>query len=92
MANNSGVAFSLLFSIYVLRILQNQSNNNNYSISISRTRLLLVLTYRRVAEIQIFEKKTYLVVIKDEAGLKFKIKDSTLYLIGSYAQKLVASY
>ena len=48
-------------------------------------------TYRRVAEIQIFEK-TYLIVIKDETGLKFKINDSTLFLIGSYAQKLVASY
>ena len=47
--------------------------------------------YRRVAEIQIFEK-TYLIVIKDETGLKFKINDSTLFLIGSYAQKLVASY
>ena len=30
--------------------------------------------YRRVAEIQIFEK-TYLIVIKDETGLKFKIND-----------------
>ena len=47
--------------------------------------------YRRVAEIQIFEK-TYLIVIKDETGLKFKINDSTLFLIGSYALKLVASY
>ena len=47
--------------------------------------------FRRVAEIQIFEK-TYLVVIKDETGLKFKMNDSTLFLIGSYAQKLVASY
>ena len=47
--------------------------------------------YRRVAEIQIFEK-TYLFVIKDETGLKFKVNDSTLFLIGSYAQKLVASY
>ena len=46
---------------------------------------------RRVAEIQIF-KKTYLIVIKDETGLKFKMNDSTLFLIGSYAQKLVASY
>ena len=46
---------------------------------------------RRVAEIQIFEK-TYLIVLKDERGLKFKINDSTLFLIGSYAQKLVASY
>ena len=46
---------------------------------------------RRVAEIQIFEK-TYLIVIQDETGLKFKINDSTLFLIGSYAQKLVASY
>ena len=46
---------------------------------------------RRVAEIQIFEK-TYLIVIKDETGLKFKIIDSTLFLIGSYSQKLVASY
>ena len=46
---------------------------------------------RRVAEIQIFEK-TYLSVIKDEIGLKFKMNDSTLFLIGSYAQKLVASY
>ena len=48
-------------------------------------------SYRRVAEIQIFEK-TYLIVIKDETGLKFKMNDSTLFLIGSYAQKLVASY
>ena len=47
--------------------------------------------YRCVAEIQIFEK-TYLIVIKDETGLKFKINDFTLFLIGSYAQKLVASY
>ena len=47
--------------------------------------------YRRVAEIQIFEK-TYLIVIKDETGLKFKMNDSTLFLIRSYAQKLVASY
>ena len=46
---------------------------------------------RRVAEIQIFEK-TYLIVIKDKTGLKFKMNDSTLFLIGSYAQKLVASY
>ena len=46
---------------------------------------------RRVAEIQIFEK-THLIVIKDETGLKFKMNDSTLFLIGSYAQKLVASY
>ena len=46
---------------------------------------------RRVAEIQIFEK-TYLIVIKDETGLNFKINDSALFLIGSYAQKLVASY
>ena len=46
---------------------------------------------RCVAEIQIFEK-TYLIVIKDETGLKFKINDSTLFLIGSYSQKLVASY
>ena len=46
---------------------------------------------RRVAEIQIFEK-TYLIVIKDETGLKFKINDSTLFLMGSYAQNLVASY
>ena len=50
------------------------------------------MTYiRRVAEIQIFEK-TYLIVIKDETGLKFKMNDSTLFLIGSYAQKLVASF
>ena len=46
---------------------------------------------RRVAEIQNFEK-TYLIVIKDETGLKFKMNDSTLILIGSYAKKLVASY
>ena len=46
---------------------------------------------RRVAEIQIFET-SYLIVIKDETGLNFKINDSTLFLIGSYAQKLVASY
>ena len=39
-----------------------------------------------------FSKKTYLIVIKDETGLKSKINDSTLFLIGSYAQKLVASY
>ena len=52
---------------------------------------LINLTIRRVAEIQIIEK-TYLIVIKDETGLRFKINDSTLFLIGSYAQKLVASY
>ena len=46
---------------------------------------------RCVAEIQIFEK-TYLIVIKDETGLKFKINDSTLFLIRSNYQKLVASY
>ena len=46
---------------------------------------------RRVAEIQNFEK-TYLIVIKDETGLKFKMNNSTSFLIGSYAQKLVASY
>ena len=51
----------------------------------------VVCCSRRVAEIQIFEK-TYLIVIKDETGLKFKMNDSTLFLIGSYAQKLVASY
>ena len=39
-----------------------------------------------------FSKKTYLIVIKDETDLKFKMNDSTLFLIGSYAQKLVASY
>ena len=39
-----------------------------------------------------FSKKTYLIVIKDETGLKFKMNDSTLFLIGSYAQTLVASY
>ena len=39
-----------------------------------------------------FSKKTYLIVLKDETGLKFKINDSTLFLIGSYAQKVVASY
>ena len=44
-----------------------------------------------IAEIQIFEK-TYLIVIKDETGLRLKINDSALFLIGSYAQKLVASY
>ena len=42
------------------------------------------VTNRRVAEIQIFEK-TYLIVIKDETGLRFKINDSTLFLIWSYA-------
>ena len=55
------------------------------------TELSKLLTSRRVAEIQIFEK-TYLIVIKDETCLKFKLNDSTLFLIGSYAQKLVASY
>ena len=51
----------------------------------------IVYMTRRVAEIQIFEK-TYLIVIKDETGLKFKMNDSTLFLTGSYAQKLVASF
>ena len=46
---------------------------------------------RRVAEIQIYEK-TYLIVIKDETVFKFMMNDSTLFLIRSYAQKLVASY
>ena len=54
-------------------------------------KLISDIRYRRVAEIQIFEK-TYLIVIKDETGLKFKMNDSTLFLIGSYAQKLVAPY
>ena len=54
-------------------------------------RTLLTCTYRRVAEIQIFEK-TYLIVIKDETCLKFKMNDFSLFLIGSYAKKLVASY
>ena len=45
-----------------------------------------------VAKIQIFEKKTYLILIKNETGLKFKINVSTLFLIGSYAQILVATY
>ena len=49
-----------------------------------------VTIIRRVAEIQIFEKTS--LVIKDETGLKFKMIDSTLFLIGSYAHKLVASY
>ena len=53
--------------------------------------ILNFVIFRRVAEIQIFEK-TCLIVIKDETGLKFKMSDSTLFLIGSYAQKLVASY
>ena len=52
---------------------------------------VILFPCRRVAEIQIFEK-TYLIVIKDKTGLKFKMNDSTLFLIGSYAQKLVASY
>ena len=46
---------------------------------------------RRVAEIQFFEK-TYLIVIKHETCLELKMNHSTLFLIGSYAQKLVASY
>ena len=46
---------------------------------------------RHVAEIQIYEK-TYLIVIKDETGLNFKKNYSTLFLSGSYAKKLVASY
>ena len=40
---------------------------------------------RRVAGIQIFEKKTDFIVLKDETGLKFKINVSTLFRIGSYA-------
>ena len=39
-----------------------------------------------------FSRQTYLIAIKDETGLKFKINDSTLFLIRSFAQKLVASY
>ena len=49
-----------------------------------------MLACRRVAEIQI-SKKNYLIVLKDETGLEFKIGVSTLFLIESYAQKLVAS-
>ena len=56
-----------------------------------RKALSVFIIHRRVAEIQIFEK-TYLIVIKDETGLKLKINDSSLFLIGSYAQNLVASY
>ena len=64
----------------------------SWGVCTRRVRLEEGLTnIRRVAEIQIFEK-TYLIVIKDETGLKFKINDSTLFLIGSYAQNLVASY
>ena len=37
-------------------------------------------------------EKTYLIVIKDETGLKTKLNASTLILIGSYVRKLVASY
>ena len=37
-------------------------------------------------------EKTYLIVIKDETGLKSKLNASTLILIGSYVRKLVASY
>ena len=39
----------------------------------------------------IFEK-TYLIVIKDETGLKSKLNASPLILIGSYVRKLIASY
>ena len=49
------------------------------------TRENYLVHIRRVAEIQIFET-TYLIDIKDETGLKLKINDSTLFLIGSYAQ------
>ena len=57
----------------------------------SHSVVLIELSFRCVAESQIFEK-TYLIAIKDETGLKFKIIDSTLFLIGSYAQNLVESY
>ena len=53
--------------------------------------IIFLMSYKRVAEIQIFEK-TYLIVIKDETDLKFKINDSTLFLIGLYVQKVVVSY
>ena len=36
--------------------------------------------HRRVADNLIFEK-TYLIVLKDETGLKFKINVSTLFLM-----------
>ena len=39
-----------------------------------------------------FIEKTYLIVIKDETGLKSKLNASSLILIGSYVRKLVASY
>ena len=45
----------------------------------------------RCVEGLLFEK-TYLIVIKDETGLKSKLNASTLILIGSYVRKLVASY
>ena len=38
--------------------------------------ICLLTLYRRVVEIQTFEK-TYIIVIKDETGLKFKINYST---------------
>ena len=38
-----------------------------------------------------FSKRKLTSLLKDKTGLKFKIDVSTLYLIGSYAQKLVAS-
>ena len=40
----------------------------------------------------LFFEKTYLIVIKDETGLKSKQNACTLILIGSYGRKLVASY
>ena len=70
---------------------QTRRDRLNSLLKCSILRNLMFLIDRRVAEIQIFEK-TYLIVIKDETGLKFKMNESTLFLIGSYAQKLVASY
>ena len=56
----------------------------------------MILKCRRVGEFHIrltfLKKKTYLIVLKDENGLKSKLNSSTLIMIGSYVQKLVALY
>ena len=78
-ATSFGVYLHLYFSVY-----ENPQVKKGFN-------MLLVVLVGALLKFK-FSKKTYLIVIKDETGLKFKMNGSTLFLIWSYAQKLVASY
>ena len=70
------------FLIIVINSLDTDQAQRNVQLDLDRNCLKLgepcIYHYRRVAEIQIFEK-TYLIVIKDETGLKLKVNDSTFF-------------